>query len=269
MLKDLLRSRSAPDLVRPERPPVDSSNEPLKSVAAVQAPETGEYEALMRSIGIANQHVGADLKIERFKVFLRAKDWPVFDLSTVVAYMDKKAQEESAAQSGWHWRPLRQKDDIRNANFGTEARAWQSGGGMSFNSSGISQEQVQLMALAQSAIERIPASDQYRGPHTTNQDIWGQRTGQPHEVQASAQPYDKLVPLHALRKVGAIEAEFREPVAFFICDYAPAPHIEYPDPFLMVVIDNPRLNQGVGRFVIDFWDEPGFGFGQQLALGEG
>ncbi len=78
-------------------------------------------------------------------------------------------------------------------------------------------------------------------------------------------PYDKLVPIHALRKVAEIERDFREPVSFFVCDYAPAPHIEHPDPFLMVVVNNERLSKGVGRFVIDFWDEPGFGLEQMLA----
>lgn len=56
-----------------------------------------------------------------------------------------------------------------------------------------------------------------------------------------------------------------DPVKFFVCDYAPALHIEHPDPFLMAVIDNARPDHGVGRFVIDFWDEPGGGLEQQLS----
>ena len=32
----------------------------------------------------------------------------------------------------------------------------------------------------------------------------------------------------------------------------------------MAVVNNARLARGVGRFVIDFWDEPGFGLEQQL-----
>ena len=32
----------------------------------------------------------------------------------------------------------------------------------------------------------------------------------------------------------------------------------------MAVINNPQLAKGVGRFVIDFWDEPGFELDQQL-----
>lgn len=77
--------------------------------------------------------------------------------------------------------------------------------------------------------------------------------------------YDKIIPLHALRKVGAIESEFKKaPVHFFVCDYALAPQIEYPDPFLLAVVPNTKLSTGVGRFVIDFWDEPGFGIEQML-----
>jgi len=38
----------------------------------------------------------------------------------------------------------------------------------------------------------------------------------------------------------------------------------YPDPFLMAVVPNPNLARGIGRFVIDFWDEPGFGIEHML-----
>jgi hypothetical protein len=37
-----------------------------------------------------------------------------------------------------------------------------------------------------------------------------------------------------------------------------------PDPFLMAVIPNPELEHGKGRFVIDVWDEPGFGIGSMV-----
>ena len=83
-------------------------------------------------------------------------------------------------------------------------------------------------------------------------------------VPSSGSPYDKLIPIHALRKVAETEKEYADPVAFFVCDYAPAPHIEHPDPFLMAVVNNARLAQGVGRFIIDFWDEPGFGIEQMM-----
>jgi hypothetical protein len=32
----------------------------------------------------------------------------------------------------------------------------------------------------------------------------------------------------------------------------------------MIVVNNAHLANGTGRFVIDFWDEPGFGIEQQL-----
>lgn len=76
--------------------------------------------------------------------------------------------------------------------------------------------------------------------------------------------YSLTVPLHALRKVALIEREFKHPIHFMVSDYAPKPEIVDPDPFLMAVIPNPRLADGVGRFVIDFWDEPGFGLTQML-----
>ena len=76
--------------------------------------------------------------------------------------------------------------------------------------------------------------------------------------------YNRIVPIHALKKVALIEREFREPVHVLISDYAPAPQIEYPDPFLLAVIPNPALEGGTGRFIIDFWDEPGFGLERML-----
>jgi hypothetical protein len=45
--------------------------------------------------------------------------------------------------------------------------------------------------------------------------------------------------------------------------YPPQPHLRA-DPFLMAVIPNDQLGAGVGRFVIDFWDEPGFGIASML-----
>lgn len=62
--------------------------------------------------------------------------------------------------------------------------------------------------------------------------------------------YDKAVPLHALQKVEALEAEFGEGVlSFHVSDY----QAQHPDPFLMVWT-------GSGDpYVIDVWDEPGFG----------
>lgn len=248
MLTDLLKRASAavgaPDLINRERLSLPSAAAPL-------APEPrqdslmDEYSRLTKAIGFDNPHIDADLRVERFKAFLRKKDWAVFSLETVTAYMDEKSKAESAARAGWHWRPLREKDNISGASFGRAA----------FQHNGMS--------------EPHPSSDHYLGPHRARRMGWNRDGRQVVEgvvdVPTSSLPYDKIVPIHALRKVAAIEAEFPEPVAFFVCDYAPAPHIEHPDPFLMAVINNSRLSAGVGRFVIDFWDEPGFGLDKQLA----
>lgn len=77
-------------------------------------------------------------------------------------------------------------------------------------------------------------------------------------------PYERLVPLHALKRIAAIEKISRDPVKFMVSDYALAEMITHPDPFLMAVIPNARLHDGIGRFVIDFWDEPGFGIKEML-----
>jgi len=246
---DLLRRALHPasdHLTRP-RPPLASGQGDLAPVERENADLLAEYGKLSKSLGLANPHIDADLRIERFKAFLRAKDWAVFALPTVIAYMDAKAKEEATAQSGWHWRPLRAKDHIPNVLFGNAARAFQQ--------------------------HHLAASDHYFGEHEDRSggsqmqyfDGNGHIKNGSQTVPPSGHVYDKLVPIHALRKVAAIEAEFREPVAFFVCDYAPAPHIEHPDPFLMVVINNERLSKGAGRFVIDFWDEPGFGIEEQTA----
>lgn len=75
--------------------------------------------------------------------------------------------------------------------------------------------------------------------------------------------YGHVVPLHALKKVAKIEREFPGRVLFAVSDYAPAPEFRV-DPFLMVIVPNPNLHTGEGRFVIDVWDEPGFGIEQML-----
>lgn len=233
------------DLITRERPSIHSNRKVLEATPRPQPQLLEEYAQLSKSLGWSNPHIDSDLKVEKFKEFLRKKDWPVFALSTVVAYMDKKSADESAAKSGWHWRPLRSKDNIENARFGTAARRWGHAEG-----------------------ERSAASDYYSGPHTERGMQWS-NSGQRHveelqKIEASGLPYDKLVPIHALRKVSEVEKGFPDLVAFFVCDYAPAPHIEHPDPFLMAVVNNARLGLGVGRFVIDFWDEPGFGLDAQL-----
>lgn len=239
------RKTAASDLLVQERPNLAAARAPEATPRAPESP-LHEYAALCKSLDLQNPHIDADLRVERFKNFLRQKDWGIFSLHAVADYMDKKAAAESAAKAGWHWRPLRAKDDIENVHFGQPAMRW----GRAEN-------------------EMRAASDHYHGPHSERAMRWSNNgSGGSHEtiqkIPSSGLPYDKLVPIHALRKVAEIERDFREPVSFFVCDYAPAPHIEHPDPFLMVVVNNERLSQGVGRFIVDFWDEPGFGIEQML-----
>jgi hypothetical protein len=112
---------------------------------------------------------------------------------------------------------------------------------------------------------KTPASDYYKGPRDVPEQNSGMGWTHPaHRAAGSSMPYDRAVPVHALRKVSLIEKSFKGDVGFLVNDYALAPHIVNPDPFLMVVIPNPKLNLGIGRFVIDFWDEPGFGIEQMI-----
>lgn len=75
--------------------------------------------------------------------------------------------------------------------------------------------------------------------------------------------YDKAVPLHALKRAQMVTKEFGDQVVFAVSDYATEPHV-LPDPFLLAIIPNKRLKDGIGRFVIDVWDEPGFGIVQMV-----
>lgn len=255
------------DAITRPKPAVKSNKVEPKSVHPTRDGFIAEYADLAQLVGIAPP----DLGLEAFKDFLRNQDWGVFSLAEVVSYMDKKAAAESKNKAGWQWRPLREKDHILNAKFGVEAQRAQDQYGR-----------------RSGEVDR-PASDYYVGPQEreTPEIQWetmavvtqgglhgniGQQaihrpTGRTlRQFGYSPQfPYDKTIPLHALRKVAAIERDFKTaPVSFFVCDYAPAPEIEHPDPFLMAAIDNPKLGIGVGRFIIDFWDEPGFGIDRMV-----
>lgn len=166
-----------------------------------------------------------DIQIEMFLHFMNAKDWPIYNLAEVVKYMDALAEKENPKKSGWHWVPLRTRDAIPAIQFG---RAGGYGGRRG------------TMHMV------FPSSDHY-------------------DSRSLGAPYSLPVPMHALKKVAAIEEQFngKDPLVFTVSDYAPLPQ-RLPDPFLQVIIMNPRLHEGIGRFVIDVWDEPGFGIAQML-----
>lgn len=212
------------DAVTLPKPAIKSEKVAPKAPAPTRDGYLQEYKELAELVGVA----APDLGIEAFKEFLRKKDWGVFDLAEVVAYMDRKAAKEAKEKAGWQWHPLREKD-VLATGFGTEPERTGS--------------------------KMVPASDYYRAPST-----WTYSNGITYPRPGNS-VYNKTIPLHALRKVAAIDQEFKTvPVHFFVCDYAPLPEIRHPDPFLMAVINNDNLQTGVGRFIIDFWDEPGFEF---------
>ncbi len=83
---------------------------------------------------------------------------------------------------------------------------------------------------------------------------------------AESKVYVRTIPLHALKKMARIEKEFGiGKVGFLVTDYVTEPHVVIqPDPFLMAVVPNVGVAKGVGRFIIDVWDEPGFGISQMM-----
>lgn len=203
-----------------------------------------EYATLAREVGV----VPPEMAIEVFKALLLHHDLPIYNLQEVVRYMDAKAAKESKEGAGWEWRPLRCKDAelCRGRMFGQQAQ--------------------RLRTALNGTIIASVASDYYLGPESMVRNFVTIGRGVPEEYTSSgsSRPYDRTIPLHALRRVALLEKEYAGKVAFFVSDYALAPAIQYPDPFLLAVIPNPALDKGVGRFVLDFWDEPGFGIEQML-----
>lgn len=269
---------SVDTLTRPSVPSVKAHVEKLQAQrAARRASSLDEYSELAAVAGLNVP----DANIESFKDFLVVKDWSVFNLSAVISYMDKKAAAESKDKCGWEWRPLRDKDHIINAEWGREPRReWGSRAKPQITQTAtdyysgpaerMERERVWVNAPVGSMTN--PATQLESSSMTFSGTINGhwENTGNMIRQLSPAQvkTYDKTIPIHALRKVVAIEKEFtKATVHFFVCDYALAPQIEYPDPFLMAVVpcDNDSQRRGVGRFVIDFWDEPGFGLKNQLA----
>lgn len=229
---------------------------PTSMVVDIDEAHLKEYSEIAASIGLNSP----DMLIEEVKFFLKKNDIPVFALTEVVKYMDELAANESKAKSGWEWRPVREKDRRSDMGFGTAASRSQGFDGTSH-------------------IHSIPASDYYAPKYRQvpyhsgqQQEAYSFGTGAGvamHYETVTTLPdtYDKLIPMRALRKVALIDKHFGDRVAMFVTDYALAPHIKTPDPFLMVAVANKGIKDGIGRFVIDFWDEPGFGLAQQLAPG--
>lgn len=213
------------------------------------------YREACEAAGVVNP----EIVMEDFKYFLNAADLPVFSLAAVVSFMDDLTAKDNPSKLGWEWLPVRESDRIGHS-FGrpaTEDRsaarrealaAWAEASETRRSSgffAGKAKAAVPRIGVRQ-APTIIPASDYYAG------------TG--------AMLYARAIPLHALAKIARVEKEFGVgKVVFMITDYVLEPHVVIePDPFLMAVVPNKDLAKGVGRFVIDVWDEPGFGIAQML-----
>lgn len=234
-----LGAGSPTDVAVAERNPtaVAATNSPIVEPIAKPTPRAVEvndqrhlakYTEVAKKVGV----MPPELSVENFKLLLRKLDLPVYNLREVISYMDRKAEQESKEKAGWHWVPLRNKDWL-DADFGSRARR--------------DAEMIQDRATGQvhQRVVTKPGSDYYSGDN-------GKRI------------YKYIVPLHALERVLAIEQNYEGKVAFMVSDYVLAKDIPHPDPFLMAVIPNEGLHVGIGRFIIDFWDEPGFGIKEML-----
>jgi hypothetical protein len=223
---------------------------PQREIPGLSEAAIAEYETVAGEIGLNNQ----DILVEKFRLFLAKHDLPTFKLSEVVTYMDKAAARDNPNGFGWHWCPVREKDGLVPMSFGLSSREERYGGG---GGSG---------GTAQMELRKIIASDFYESHQ------WQLMRSQMRNGMISSggnpmptQAYTRTMPLHAMKKIALIERNFTDSIVFLVSDYATAPHaISGPDPFLMAVIPNSAVGHGKGRFVIDVWDEPGFGIEQMI-----
>lgn len=229
---------------------------PEPAVAVIDRDTVQTYRDMCAEVGVVNP----EIVIDDLKYFLNDHDLPVFALPAVVSYMDELTAVDNPSKMGWEWRPVRERDRL-DQKFGrpaTEDRSVQEQAAVEFwrarlmavesrgyfSGVGRLRPPMPKIEIPQRAI--TPASDYHAG--------------------TEAKVYDRAIPVHALKKIATIEKEFGAGrVAFMITDYVTQPHIVIqPDPFLMAVVPNKDVAKGVGRFVIDVWDEPGFGIAQML-----
>lgn len=196
------------------------------------------YATLAQQVGVEVPQ----LAVESFMAVMEAKGLPIYSRTEVVKYMDGIAKRDGTGH-GWEWRAIRKRDRkaLKDIRFGTPSRTvWLDSKGKDI-SSGRSLMFFVMDEMPESKRKTrvTPGSDYYNGEKL----------------------YDKTIPMRALQRVAAIESDYKGPVSFVVSDYATEPHIK-PDPFLMAIL--PNVPGDAGRFVVDFWDEPGFGIEQML-----
>lgn len=269
------RKASAPKL----RPRVDAD--------VMHAEAIAEYRTVAAQIGVSEQ----DILVEEFRLFLSRHDIPTFNHQEVVSYMDELVVKDNPTGLGWQWCPVRAKDgtvamtfgraseDRRHSHLGATEKAlipasdyysshrfdewhnrsqgWQGRSMGWVQSSGGSSSNSHTQVHVESNVRIIQAAHDEAFQQPPQRVDW--RT-MPSPV------YTRTLPLHALKKIALVEKEFTATqVVFLVTDYVTAPHvIVNPDPFLMAVIPNSAVSHGKGRFIIDVWDEPGFGIDRMV-----
>lgn len=246
--------------------PVGTVDREVQPAAAL-----AEYLRLAERAGISSPAI----IIERFRRFLADHDLPTFRKPAVVAYMDRLARAENPSGLGWHWRPLRAQDARVPLAFGVNARP------AGDDQLGMRQHRDAMQALGYAAapdIRNLMTGDELRQQHAAMHAAQNYNPGHPPRPirllpasdfylgELRTPVYERAVPLHALAKAALINEAFGDRVCLFVSDYATPStlFIEKPDPFLLAVIPNEKVGLGVGRFVIDVWDEPGFGLLDRL-----
>lgn len=213
-----------------------------------------EYRRVAKEVGISDQ----DMLVEEFRLFLSRKDWPVFNLQEVVSYMDDLTKKDNPTGLGWHWCPVRAKDAEVAMTFGRP----------SVDDRRYSNRETVAPSSDFYESHRFSDWERFQGGFVMlgNSSV-PQRALTPPDWRTMRSPvYTRTLPIHALKKIAAIEREFKGGnVVFLVTDYTVASHVVInPDPFLMAVIPNSAVAHGKGRFIIDVWDEPGFGIERML-----
>lgn len=240
-----------------------------------------EYRDVAITIGVSPE----DIVVEEFRCFLAARDIPTFNLSEVVSYMDNIAAKDNPTKLGWHWCPVRPKDAETVMTFGRpseDRRHWNGNGnnGEIVPSSDFYQSHQFgewrsgrggwgsgfITVSSGNSKNVVNVESNVRLMQAAHDEIFNRAPTPPDWRTMPSPAYTRTLPLHALKKIALIEREFGAgKAAFLVTDYTTQPHIIVnPDPFLMVVIPNSAVAHGKGRFIIDVWDEPGFGIDRMV-----
>lgn len=237
-------------LGKPRLPSAPTKITPMIDNGLMSPEAIADYRATCEEIGMAP----ADILVEEFRHFLAAKDIPVFKLSEVVAYMDDLVSKDNPTGFGWHWAPVRPKDAEVRLTFGRPSRDGRNRQGYFIDG----QKADGIVA---------PSSDFYESHQFAQMRQYHQGGHAVDWRQTQSPAYTRTMPLHALKKIATVEREYKDKVIFLVTEYTNIAHMTavIPDPFLMAVIPNSAVAHGKGRFIIDVWDEPGFGIKQMLA----